>query len=211
MKIILLGAPGAGKGTQAEILSKKLGIPIIGTGNIIREAIKSGSPLGEEFASYTQSGRLVPDGLVVELVAERLRQPDCRDSYIFDGFPRTMAQAERFEQMGGEVDAVIHLVLSDEEVTERMTGRRICSECGRSYHIVANPPAAAGVCDRCGGALVTRPDDTPETVADRLRVYREQTEPLVEFYGVRGMLTAIDATQGMHNVAGRILAVVGEH
>lgn len=207
MKMILLGAPGAGKGTQAQILSKKLGMPIIGTGNIIREAIKSGSPLGKRFQSYADSGRLVPDDLVVALVAQRLGEPDCKDGYILDGFPRTTAQAETFEQMGGEVDAVVHLVLSDEEVTGRMTGRRVCSACGAPYHIDANPPRVAGVCDRCDGALVTRPDDRPETVAERLRIYHEQTEPLVEFYRARQKLVAIDASQGMHNVAEAIEAV----
>lgn len=209
MRLILLGAPGAGKGTQAEILNQKLGMPIIGTGNIIREAIKSGSPMGKEFQSYTQSGRLVPDELVVSMVAERLKQPDCKDSYILDGFPRTLSQAESFERMGGQVDAVIHLILSDEEVTARMTGRRVCAECGTPYHIAANPPAKQNVCDRCGGALTIRQDDKPETVADRLKVYHEQTEPLVEFYSARGKLTAIDATQGMQKVTERIMAILG--
>lgn len=159
MKMILLGAPGAGKGTQAEILSKRLGLVIIGTGNIIREAIASGSELGRKFRSYTDRGALVPDDLVVEMVADRLAKPDCSGRYILDGFPRTVVQAEKFEEIGGRVDAVINLVISDEEIMERMTGRRVCEKCGTPYHIHNNPPAEAGICDKCGGALVARKDD----------------------------------------------------
>ena len=210
MKMILLGAPGAGKGTQAEILSKRLGLVIIGTGNIIREAIASGSALGKKFQSYTDHGALVPDDLVVEMVADRLSQPDCSGRYILDGFPRTVVQAEKFEEMGATVDAVISLVISDEEIMERMTGRRVCERCGTPYLIHHNPPAAEGVCDKCGGTLVTRKDDAPDTVAKRLAVYHEQTEPLVDFYRARGVLTSIDATQGMDRVTEEILAAIGE-
>ena len=210
MKMILLGAPGAGKGTQAEILSKRLGLVIIGTGNIIREAIASGSALGKKFQSYTDHGALVPDDLVVEMVADRLSQPDCSGRYILDGFPRTVVQAEKFEEMGATVDAVISLVISDEEIMERMTGRRVCERCGTPYHIHHNPPAAEGVCDKCGGTLVTRKDDAPDTVAKRLAVYHEQTEPLVDFYRASGVMTSIEATQGMDRVTEEILAAIGE-
>ncbi len=209
MKMILLGAPGAGKGTQAEILSKRLGLLIIGTGNIIREAIASGSELGKKFQSYTDHGALVPDDLVVEMVADRLAKPDCSDRYILDGFPRTVVQAEKFEEIGGKVDAVISLVISDEEILNRMTGRRVCERCGTPYHIHNNPPAKDGICAKCGGQLVTRTDDAPETVAKRLAVYHEQTEPLVDFYRAHGVLTSIDATQGMVRVTEEILATVG--
>lgn len=209
MKMILLGAPGAGKGTQAEILSKRLGLEIIGTGNIIREAIASGSELGMKFKSYTDHGALVPDDLVVEMVANRLARPDCSDRIILDGFPRTVVQAEKFAEMGGNIDAVISLVISDEEIMERMTGRRTCERCGTPYHIHNNPPAQEGICDKCGGALITRTDDAPETVAKRLAVYHAQTEPLVEFYREHGVLTSLDATQDMDRVTEQILDAVG--
>lgn len=212
MKMILLGAPGAGKGTQAEIVSKKLNIPIIGTGNIIREAINSGSELGKRFQSYTEHGKLVPDELVVEMVAnhlKRLKQPDSSKSYILDGFPRTVVQAQEFEEMGGKVDAVIKLEITDEEIMARMTGRRICTKCGTPYHITNNPPEKEGVCDKCGGALCIRKDDAPETVLKRLEVYHEQTEPLVDYYRGHGILTTIDATMEMDKVTAEILSVLG--
>lgn len=212
MKMILLGAPGAGKGTQAEIVSKKLSVPIIGTGNIIREAISSGSELGKRFQAYTEDGKLVPDELVVEMVAnhlKKIKQPDNRKCFILDGFPRTVVQAQEFEEMGGVVDAVISLEISDEEILERMTGRRVCTKCGTPYHVHNNPPKQEGVCDKCGGALGIRNDDAPETVRKRLEVYHEQTEPLVDFYRQRGMLSSIDATMGMDQVTAKILSVLG--
>ncbi|WMJ82587.1 adenylate kinase [Oscillospiraceae bacterium LTW-04] len=212
MKMILLGAPGAGKGTQAEIVSKKLKIPIIGTGNIIREAINSGSELGKRFQSYTEHGKLVPDELVVEMVANhlsRLKQPDGRECYILDGFPRTVVQAQEFEEMGGKVDAVIKLEITDEEIIARMTGRRICTRCGTPYHIANNPPKEEGVCDKCSGALCIRNDDAPEMVLKRLEVYHEQTEPLVDYYRDHGILTTIDATMEMDKVTAEILSVLG--
>lgn len=209
MKMILLGAPGAGKGTQAEIISKRLSAPIIGTGNIIREAIASGSQLGKEFKEYTDHGKLVPDKLVVEMVAERLAQPDCKESFILDGFPRTVVQAEEYEKMGGKIDSVICLDIADEVIIDRMTGRRICKVCGTPYHITHNPPKKEGVCDKCGGALEIRKDDAPETVIKRLEVYHEQTEPLVEFYRERGVLTSIDATLDMDKVTAKILSALG--
>lgn len=209
MRMILLGAPGAGKGTQAEIISKRLSVPIIGTGNIIREAIASGSELGKQFKSYTDNGKLVPDKLVVEMVADRLSKPDCKDRFILDGFPRTVIQAQEFEEMGGTVDAVISLDIADEKIIDRMTGRRICKVCGTPYHITHNPPNKEGVCDKCSGVLEIRKDDAPETVLKRLKVYHEQTEPLVDFYRERGVLTSIDATLGLEQVTSKILSVIG--
>lgn len=188
MKLILLGAPGAGKGTQAEILCDKLGIPTISTGNILRAAVKEGTPMGLKAKAFMDAGALVPDEVIVGIVKERLTQPDCANGFILDGMPRTIAQGEALEQMGVETDKVINLVVSDEEITKRMSGRRVCGSCGASYHIVNKRPAVEGKCDRCGGELTIRKDDEPATVLDRLKAYHEQTEPLVEFYRQRGKL-----------------------
>jgi len=188
MKLILLGAPGAGKGTQAEILCDKLGIPTISTGNILRAAVKAGTPMGLKAKSFMDAGALVPDEVIVGIVKERLAEPDCAKGFILDGMPRTIAQGEALEQMGVEIDKVINLVVTDEEITRRMSGRRVCGDCGASYHILTKKPAKDGVCDRCGGKLVIRKDDEPATVLDRLKAYHEQTEPLVEFYRQRGKL-----------------------
>lgn len=188
MKLILLGAPGAGKGTQAEILCDKLGIPTISTGNILRAAVKEGTPMGLKAKAFMDAGALVPDEVIVGIVKERLTQPDCANGFILDGMPRTIAQGEALEQMGVEIDKVINLVVSDEEITRRMSGRRVCGSCGASYHIVNKRPAVEGKCDRCGGELTIRKDDEPATVLDRLKAYHEQTEPLVEFYRQRGKL-----------------------
>ena len=184
MKLILLGAPGAGKGTQAEILCDKLGLPTISTGNILRAAVKDGTPMGLKAKSYMDAGALVPDDVIVGIVKERLAQPDCAGGFILDGMPRTIAQGEALEQMGVEIDKVLNLVVSDEAITERMSGRRVCAKCGASYH-------KPGVCDRCGGELVIRKDDEPATVLDRLKAYHDQTEPLVAFYRERGKLVEI--------------------
>ena len=188
MKLILLGAPGAGKGTQAEILCDKLGIPTISTGNILRAAVKEGTPMGLKAKAFMDAGALVPDEVIVGIVKELLTQPDCANGFILDGMPRTIAQGEALEQMGVEIDKVINLVVSDEEITKRMSGRRVCGSCGASYHIVNKRPAVEGKCDRCGGELTIRKDDEPATVLDRLKAYHEQTEPLVEFYRQRGKL-----------------------
>lgn len=188
MKLILLGAPGAGKGTQAEILCDKLGIPTISTGNILRAAVKEGTPMGLKAKAFMDAGALVPDEVIVGIVKERLTQPDCANGFILDGMPRTIAQGEALEQMGVEIDKVINLVVSDEEITKRMSGRRVCGSCGASYHIVNKRPAVEGKCDRCGSELTIRKDDEPATVLDRLKAYHEQTEPLVEFYRQRGKL-----------------------
>ena len=188
MKLILLGAPGAGKGTQAEILCDKLGIPTISTGNILRAAVKEGTPMGLKAKAFMDAGALVPDEVIVGIVKERLTQPDCANGFILDGMPRTIAQGEALEQMGVEIDKVINLVVADEEITKRMSGRRVCGSCDASYHIVNKRPAVEGKCDRCGGELTIRKDDEPATVLDRLKAYHEQTEPLVEFYRQRGKL-----------------------
>lgn len=209
MKVILLGAPGAGKGTQAEIISEKLGMPIIGTGNIIREAIASGSDLGKEFKSYTDNGKLVPDELVVRLVAERLKKADCQESYILDGFPRTVAQAEEFEKMGGNIDAVIEIDITDDVIIRRMANRRVCEKCGAPYNLVGFPPKKEGICDKCGANLISRADDAPETVIKRLQVYHEQTEPLVDFYKQRKKLTTIPANITLEEVTAKILEALG--
>ncbi|MEG2174551.1 MAG: adenylate kinase [Oscillospiraceae bacterium] len=210
MQVILLGAPGAGKGTQAEILTEKLGIPIIGTGNIIREAIKSGSELGKRFKSYTEKGLLVPDELVVEMVAERLTHADCKNGYILDGFPRTVAQAESFDRMSDAACSVLLFDLPDGVVMSRMSGRRVCDQCGATYHLEFHPSKVEGVCDTCGGALVVRADDKPETVQERLSVYHEQTEPLTAYYEAQGTLHSIDATQNVDTITKVALALL-EH
>ena len=191
MKLVLLGAPGAGKGTQAEILSRKLNIPTISTGNILRAAMKNGTPVGLKAKSYVESGKLVPDDVIIGIVCERLAEPDCANGYILDGMPRTIAQGEALEQMGVEIDKVVNLIVEDEAITRRMSGRRVCAKCGASYHIVNKPSAKEGVCDRCGGELAIRKDDEPATVLDRLKAYHEQTEPLVEFYRQRGKLVEV--------------------
>ncbi len=191
MKMILLGAPGAGKGTQAEILCDKLGIPTISTGNILRAAVKEGTPMGQKAKSFMDAGALVPDDVIVGIVKERLAQPDCANGFILDGMPRTIAQGEALEQMGVEIDKVINLIVADESIIQRMSGRRVCAKCGASYHIINKPSSNEGVCDRCGGELVIRKDDEPATVLDRLKAYHQQTEPLVAFYRERGKLVEV--------------------
>jgi len=209
MKLLFLGAPGAGKGTQAEIISKAINVPIIGTGNIIREAIASGSELGKQFKSYTEAGKLVPDELVVSMVKDRISRDDCKNGYILDGFPRTVVQAEKFAEMGETVDAVILLDVTDQEIIDRMTGRRVCEACGTPFHIVHNPPKQEGICDLCGKKLVVRKDDAPETVLNRLEVYHAETEPLVAYYSEHGSVAKIDATMPLEEVTKAILSVIG--
>ena len=179
MKIILLGAPGAGKGTQAEKISEALHIPQISTGNIIREALKSGSEVGLKAKSFIESGKLVPDD-------------DCVDGFILDGFPRTIAQAEALDSMGVAIDRVLDINVADDVIAARLSGRRVCESCGSSYHLVSKKPAVEGVCDKCGGTLIQRKDDHPDTVADRLKVYHEQTEPLKAYYEKKGLLRVVD-------------------
>ncbi len=192
MKIILLGAPGAGKGTQAEKISEALHIPQISTGNIIREALKSGSEVGLKAKSFIESGKLVPDEVVIDIIKERIAKDDCKDGFILDGFPRTIAQAEALDSMGVSIDRVLDINVADEVIASRLSGRRVCEACGSSYHLVSKKPAVEGVCDKCGGTLIQRKDDHPDTVADRLKVYHEQTEPLKAYYEKKGLLRVVD-------------------
>ena len=192
MKLIMLGAPGAGKGTQAAILSERLGIPTISTGNILRAAVKNGTPVGLQAKSYMDAGKLVPDEVIIGIIAERLAEDDCQGGFILDGVPRTIAQAEALEKAGVKFDCVLDIEVSDEEIVSRMSGRRACTACGATYHVKAAPPKTEGVCDACGGKLVQRDDDKPETVQSRLTVYHAQTEPLKDFYAQRGVLKTVE-------------------
>ena len=209
MKLILLGAPGAGKGTQAEILCKKLGIPSISTGNILRAAIKDGTPTGIQAKSYIDAGKLVPDEVIIGIVNERLSQDDCAKGYILDGVPRTIAQAEALEKAGIQFDAVVSIEISEDEILRRMSGRRVCEACGSSYNVEALPPRVEGICDNCGGKLIQRKDDTPETVRERLKVYHTETEPLVGFYAQRGLLKSVAVNGTKEATAQAILAALG--
>ena len=192
MKIIMLGAPGAGKGTQAEIISKKLNIPTISTGNILRAAVKNGTPVGLKAKEYMDAGKLVPDEVIIGIVAERLAESDCANGYILDGVPRTIAQAEALEAAGVHFDVVLSIEISDQEIIDRMGGRRACTACGATYHVVSAPSKVEGKCDKCGTDLVLRDDDKPETVKNRLDVYHKETEPLKDFYALRGNLKSVD-------------------
>lgn len=191
MNLILLGAPGAGKGTQAERLTDRLGIPAISTGNIIREALKNGTEMGLKAQSFIEAGQLVPDEVVIGIIRERLAKEDCQNGFILDGFPRTVPQAQALEDMGVSITKVIDFEVEDEEVMNRLGGRRVCEGCGASYHMQHKPPKVEGVCDRCGSKVVTRKDDAPETIRDRLKVYHEQTEPLKAFYAGKGLLVEV--------------------
>ncbi len=188
MKIIFLGAPGAGKGTQAELVAAKVGIPTISTGVILREAIKNKTPLGVSAQSYIENGQLVPDELVIDILTARLQESDCKNGYILDGFPRTIAQAEALDEMGIKIDKVINIYVPDGKIVERLAGRRSCSECGATYHVVYNPSKDGVHCTNCGKELTQRADDMPETIMKRLEVYHKQTAPLEEFYRNRGIL-----------------------
>ena len=192
MKLILLGAPGAGKGTQAEVLCQKLGIPTISTGNMLRTAIQEGTPVGLQAKSFMDAGKLVSDEVIIQIVAQRIAQPDCAAGFILDGVPRTIAQAEALDAAGVRFDRVLSLEITDQEIEERMSGRQGCSKCGASFHIHARPTKAEGVCDNCGGPVVQRDDDKPETVRHRLEVYHQQTEPLKGYYQAKGLLTLVE-------------------
>ena len=209
MNLILLGAPGAGKGTQAEILVKQLSIPAISTGNMLREAIANGTDLGRKAKQYMDEGNLVPDELILGIVAERVAQPDCRNGFILDGVPRTLAQAEALEEKGVKIDHVVSIEVEDSAIIGRMGGRRVCSKCGASYHVVANPPRVEGVCDACGGELVIRKDDAPETVSKRLQVYHASTEVLKDFYGKLGRLHSVNGSQSIQGANEDILKAIG--
>ena len=209
MNLILLGAPGAGKGTQAEILVKKLSIPAISTGNMLREAMANGTDLGKKAKQYMDDGLLVPDELILGIVKERVGQPDCESGFILDGVPRTLAQAEALEAMGVRIDHVVSIEVDDSEIEGRMTGRRVCSKCGASYHIAANPPKKDGICDQCGSELIIRKDDAPETVRKRLTVYHSTTEILKDFYGKLGRLRLVNGSQSIEGANEDILKAIG--
>ncbi len=209
MNLILLGAPGAGKGTQAELLVEKLSIPSISTGNMLREAMKNGTALGKQVKQYMDDGLLVPDELILGIVAERVAQSDCAGGFILDGVPRTLAQAKALDAKGVRIDHVVSIEIEDDVIARRMTGRRVCANCGASYHIAANPPKAEGVCDLCGGALVTRKDDAPETVAKRLQVYHDSTEVLKDYYAKQGKLRLIQGNQSIESANADILRAIG--
>ena len=195
MKLILLGAPGAGKGTQAEVICKALNIPAISTGNIIREALAQGTEMGLKAKSFMDAGQLVPDDVVIGIIKERLAKDDCANGFILDGFPRTIPQAEALDAMGVIIDKVIDIEVPDEKIAARMSGRRVCKACGSSYHLEYKAPKAEGVCDACDGELIQRKDDAPETVLDRLAVYHKQTEPLKDYYSKKGILRIVEGQE----------------
>ena len=205
MKIIFLGAPGAGKGTQAEIVAEKYAIPTISTGNIIRESLKNGTEMGLKAKAFIEAGQLVPDEVVIGIIKERLAKGDCDNGFILDGFPRTIPQAEALDAMGIIIDRVVDIEVPDEAIAERMTGRRVCPDCGASYHIVNKKPEKEGICDSCGAALVQRKDDAPETVADRLKVYHDQTEPLKGYYEKTGKLKIVEGLGSVADITARVL------
>ena len=213
MKIIMLGAPGAGKGTQAKKIAEHFGIPHISTGDIFRANIKNGTELGKKAKSYMDAGELVPDSLVIDLVADRIVWDDCTNGYVLDGFPRTIPQAESLDEvlagMGQSIDHAIDVDVPDENIVRRMSGRRACVDCGATYHLVYAAPAKEGVCDKCGGKLILRDDDKPETVLNRLSVYHEQTQPLIDYYSAQGCLDRVDGTQDMELVFADILKILG--
>ena len=209
MNLILLGAPGAGKGTQAELLTAKLGIPAISTGNMLREAMANGTELGKQVRSYMDSGSLVPDELILGIVSERVSQPDCANGFILDGVPRTLAQAEALTAKGIRIDHVISIEIDDAVIEGRMTGRRVCTKCGASYHIVANPPKQEGICDLCGEPVAIRKDDAPETVLHRLEVYHASTEVLKDYYAGQGKLRLVSGDQPIESAQSEILAAIG--
>ena len=210
MNLILLGAPGAGKGTQAAILAKELSIPTISTGNILRAAVASGSELGKQAKACMESGALVSDEIIIGIIRDRLAEPDCANGYILDGVPRTIPQAEALEENGIKFDHVVSMEIADETIMERMSGRRVCPKCGASYHITAVPPTKEGVCDECGSELITRKDDAPETVKSRLAVYHKETEPLKEFYRSRGVLYPVEDQGSVEATSAAILKVLKE-
>lgn len=213
MKIIMLGAPGAGKGTQAIMIAEKYGVPHVSTGDMFRANIKNNTPLGIEAKKYMDEGKLVPDELTVKILLDRVAKEDCANGYVLDGFPRTIPQAEVLEkalnELNDKIDYAINVDVPDENIVKRMGGRRACVKCGATYHIEHVPPKKEGICDACGEALVLRDDDKPETVTKRLNVYHEQTQPLIDFYSERGVLKSVDGTQDMKDVFNSIVAILG--
>ncbi len=209
MNLILLGAPGAGKGTQAEMLIEQLRIPSISTGNMLREAMANGSDLGKQVKAYMDSGSLVPDDVILSIVAERVAQPDCENGFILDGVPRTLAQAEALDAKGVKIDHVVSIEIDDAVIEGRMTGRRVCTKCGASYHVSANPPKQEGICDQCGSEVTTRKDDAPETVRHRLEVYHASTEVLKDYYAKQGKLRLVEGNQPIADANKDILRALG--
>lgn len=212
MNLILLGAPGAGKGTQAKFIVEKYGIPQISTGDMLREAVAKGTELGKKAKEFMSQGKLVPDEIVIGIVKERLRQKDCEGGFILDGFPRTIAQAEALDrimaEMGRKIDAVINISVPEEEIVRRIVNRRICRECGAIYHLIYDPPKRPGICDKCGGELYQRDDDREEVVRQRFAVYRKSTQPLIDYYRKRGVLYEVDGTKDIESVKSEILSIL---
>ena len=210
MNLIFLGAPGAGKGTQAEVICKEYGIPAISTGNILREALKSGTEMGLKAKAYMEAGDLLPDEILIGIIKDRLAEDDCRNGFVLDGFPRTIPQAEALDKMGITIDKVIDIEVSDDRIVARMSGRRVCEQCGASYHMLYKKPAKEGICDACGGTLIQRKDDHPDTVKDRLQVYHEQTEPLKDFYSRQRKLFIVEGQEEVADTPKLVLAAVAE-
>ncbi len=209
MRLILMGPPGAGKGTQGEILEKKLGISTISTGLMLRTAIKEQTEVGKIAEQYINDGKLVPDDVIVAIVKERLSQPDCEKGFILDGFPRTTAQAEALEGAGVEIDKVLLLEVDDAKIVERLSSRRECSKCGTPYNVISKKPAKEGICDNCGGELICRKDDIPETIANRLNVYHEQTEPIKKFYEAKGILAVAKGEEELEDTTANVVRALG--
>ena len=213
MKIVMLGAPGAGKGTQAKMIAEKYTIPHISTGDIFRANIKEGTPLGLEAKSYMDQGKLVPDELTVKILLDRVAKDDCKNGYVLDGFPRTIPQAnvlnEALEKQTDKIDYAINVDVPDENIVRRMSGRRACVTCGATYHIEHVPPKTEGICDKCGSNLILRDDDKPETVLNRLKIYHEQTQPLIDFYNNEGILKEVDGTIDVKDVFANIVTILG--
>ena len=205
MNLILLGAPGAGKGTQAEIICEKFSIPAVSTGNILREAVKNGTEMGKQAKAYIDGGKLVPDDVIISIIKERRSEPDCENGFILDGVPRTVVQAEAIEKAGIRIDKVIDIEVADDDIVKRLSGRRVCASCGASYHTVYKPSTDPSKCDRCGGELIVRKDDEPATVLERLAVYHEQTEPLKDFYAARGKLAVVEGQEEVADTTALVL------
>lgn len=208
MNLILLGAPGAGKGTQAEVICSALKIPAISTGNILREAVKNETKCGLEAKSYMESGQLVPDEVVIGILKDRIAQDDCKNGFILDGFPRTVPQAEALDKMGVNIDKVVEIFVPDETIKKRLSGRRVCEKCGNSYHVDFKPTEVDGVCDACGGKTVIRKDDEPQTVSDRLKVYHEKTAPLKDYYEKQGKLVTVVGQEEVSETSKLTLAAI---
>lgn len=208
MNLILMGAPGAGKGTQAQAITEKLGIPAVSTGNALREAVANGTEMGRSAKAYMDGGALVPDEVVIGIIKDRLKQDDCKNGFILDGFPRTLPQAEALEAMGVAIDKVIEIFVSDEDILERMSGRRVCETCGATFHIQSKPSKVEGVCDLCQKPLIIRRDDAPETVLERLRIYHEQTEPVKGYYERAGKLTTVNGKADVAHTTEATLAAL---